>query len=96
MYAAAAERWPNDLALLLGLGNGAYASGDAAAAADAFARAVALQPDNVAALNDLAFALNALGRREEARAAAQKALALGGPWQDAVRDTLRAIDRAAQ
>ncbi|MDD5248933.1 MAG: PA2778 family cysteine peptidase [Rhodocyclaceae bacterium] len=94
VYAAALERWPQDLALLLGLGNSAYAAGNVAAAVDAFRRAVAAHPDSAPALNDLAFALNAMGRRREARAAAQKALSLGGPWQEAVRDTLRSIDAA--
>ncbi|HEX8962523.1 MAG TPA: PA2778 family cysteine peptidase [Rhodocyclaceae bacterium] len=92
VYSAAAQRWPQNLPLLLGVGGSAYAAGDRAAAVEAFSRAAALQPDSAPALNNLAFALNAVGRREEARATAQKALLLGGPWQDAVRDTLRAID----
>ncbi|MBI4984483.1 MAG: PA2778 family cysteine peptidase [Rhodocyclales bacterium] len=96
IYAAALERWPDNLALLLGLGYNAYAAGDVAAAADAFGRAVEVHPQSVPALNDFAFALSALGRHSEARAAAQKALALGGPWQDAVRDTLQRIDAAAR
>lgn len=94
VYAAASQRWPHNVALLLGLGSSAHADGDVAAAVEAFKRAVALQPDSAPALNDLAFALNAMGRRDEARTAAQKALALGGPWQESVRDTLRAIDGA--
>jgi tetratricopeptide (TPR) repeat protein len=95
-YAEAVERWPRNLALLLGLGSSAYASGDLAGAIAAFERAVAVHPDSAPALNDLAFALNAAGRRAEARRAAEKALALGGPWQDDVRDTLRAIDGVPQ
>jgi tetratricopeptide (TPR) repeat protein len=95
IYAEALERWPQNLALLLGLGGSTYASGDVAGAIAVFERAVAAHPDSAPALNDLAFVLNAAGRREEARRVAQKALALGGPWQDDVRDTLRAIDGAA-
>jgi tetratricopeptide (TPR) repeat protein len=95
VYAAATQRWPRNLALLLGLGNSAYASNDLDGAVAVFDHAVVLHPDSQAALNDLAFALNAVGRRDEARAAAQKALALDGPWQEAVRDTLRLIDEPA-
>lgn len=95
VYGAALERWPANLALLLGLGNSRYAAGDAAAAAEAFRRAAELHLDSAPALNNLAFVLGVQGRHDEARAVAQRALALGGPWQDEVRATLRTLDAAA-
>lgn len=90
-YALAARRWPDNLALALGLGNSAYAAGDQAAAAAAFGRASERHPDSGAAFNNLAVALMALGRLPAARAAAEQALALGGPWREAARDTLATI-----
>lgn len=90
-YALAARRWPANMTLALGLGNTAYAAGDKLAAAQAFQRASTLQPDSGAALNNLAVVLMELGRLVEARAAAEKALALGGPWRQAATDTLASI-----
>jgi tetratricopeptide (TPR) repeat protein len=93
-YALAAQRWPDNLALALGLGNTAYAAGDRVAAADAFQRASARHPDSGPAFNNLAVALMELGRLQEARAAAEKALALGGPWRKAALETLASIELA--
>ena len=93
-YALAAQRWPDNLTLALGLGNTAYAAGDRAAAAEAFQRASEKHPDSGAAFNNLAVALMELGRLPEARAAAEKALALGGPWRAAALDTLASIQLA--
>jgi Flp pilus assembly protein TadD len=78
----------------MGLGNTAYAAGDKAAAAAAFARAAAAHPDSGAAFNNLAVALMELGRFGDARAAAEKAVALGGPWRQAALDTLGAVGEA--
>jgi tetratricopeptide (TPR) repeat protein len=93
-YAQAARRWPDNFGVALGLGNTAYAAGDRPAAADAFQRATTLQPDNGAAFNNLASVLMELARLPEARSAAEKALALGGPWRDAALDTLASIEKA--
>jgi Flp pilus assembly protein TadD len=93
-YALAVRRWPDDLGLALGLGNTAYAAGDRAAAADEFQRASELHPDSGAAFNNLAVVLMELGRLPEARAAAEKALALGGSWSKAALDTLTSIELA--
>jgi hypothetical protein len=90
-YALAVRQWPDNLTLALGLGNTAYAAGDRAAAAEAFQRASEKHPDSGAAFNNLAVALMELGRLKEARAAAGKAIALGGPWRDAALDTLASI-----
>jgi Flp pilus assembly protein TadD len=93
-YALAVRRWPDNLAMELGLGNTAYAAGDRAAAAEAFQRASELHPDSGAAFNNLAVALLELGQLQDARAAAEKALALGGPWRKAALDTLASIEIA--
>jgi tetratricopeptide (TPR) repeat protein len=93
-YAIAVRRWPNNSALALGLGNTAYAAGDRTVAAEAFQRASVLRPDSGAAFNNLAVVLMELGRLQEARAAAEKALALGGPWRKAALDTLASIELA--
>lgn len=90
-YRASLQRWPNTLALQLGLGNSAYAAGDRAAAADAFHSATAAHPDNGAAFNNLAVVLGELGKLDEARAAAQTAINLGGPWRDEAQATLRSL-----
>ncbi len=94
-YRAAQQRWPDTLALQLGLGNSAYAGGDRAAAAEAFRSAAAAHPDNGAAFNNLAVVLGELGQLDEARAAAQTAIGLGGPWHDEAQATLRALQRPA-
>ena len=90
-YVAAHQRWPGNMALALGLGNTAYAAGDKAAAAQAYQRATVAHPDSGAAFNNLAVTLMELGRLPEARAAAEKAIALGGQWQAAAQDTLASI-----
>ncbi|HJV86528.1 MAG TPA: PA2778 family cysteine peptidase [Noviherbaspirillum sp.] len=91
-YASALKRWPHNLTLQMGYGNTAYASGDRVAAADAFRSAARDHPDSGAAFNNLATVLAELGRFEEARNAAEKAVALDGPWRDDARATLRAIE----
>lgn len=93
-YAAAAQRWPGNAALLIGLGNTAYQAGDRAAAADAFRRATERDPRNAAALNNLAVVLTELGRLAEARKAAEQAIALDGPWREQAQATLATIELA--
>ena len=95
-YAAAAQRWPGNMALALGLGNTAYAAGDRAAAADAYRRATVLHPESGPAFNNLAVTLMELGRLPEARIAGEKALAIGGQWRAAAQDTLASIALAEQ
>lgn len=90
-YAAAVERWPDNLALLLGLGNSAHAAGDRRAAAAAFGRASRQHPGSAPAFNNLAVVLNELGDHDAARAAAEAAVALGGPWRAAALATLQSI-----
>jgi len=91
-YEAALRRWPGNLTMLLGAGNTAYAAGQREAAAAAFRRTVQVHPDNAPAYNNLASVLAELGRLDEAREAAQKAVELGGPWRDAALATLQSIE----
>jgi Flp pilus assembly protein TadD len=88
------QRWPANAALALGLGNTAYAAKDWQGAADAYQHASELRPDSGPAFNNLAAALLELGRLKEARLAAEKALAIGGPWRAAALDTLASIELA--
>lgn len=90
-YAAAVERWPDDLTLLMGLGNSAYAAGDRLAAAGAFRRATAAHPESGAAFNNLAGTLAELGDLDGALVAARRAVEIGGPWQGTARETLDSI-----
>lgn len=90
-YRAALERWPDSLVLAMGLGNARYAAGDKAGAEAAF-RGAAARHGSAAAYNNHARVLLELGRRDEARRAAERAVELGGPLRDTALATLRAVD----
>jgi tetratricopeptide (TPR) repeat protein len=90
-YEAALARWPQSLAAELGQGNASYATHDLAAAAAAYRRATERHPASADAWNNLAQALIELGHRDEALAAARRALALGGPRLPTYRETLEHI-----
>lgn len=90
-YDSALQRWPRNAILHFGFGNAAYAAGDKRIAADAFRRTTQLIPEHVAALNNLAMVMAELGDLAQARAAAEKAVALGGPLRDAAQETLAFI-----
>lgn len=77
-FAAALQRWPDDRAALLGAGNTAYALGQRDVAAQAYRQAVKHHPDFADGWNNLAQVLLESGRRQEARQAIAKAVALGG------------------
>jgi len=75
-YETAATRWPDNLILLMGLGNAAYLAGDLPAAADALKHAVQVHPDSAAAHNNYANVLLAQGKVQAALLAAERALVL--------------------
>jgi len=75
-YDAAIARWPKEPHAWLGRGNIAYADGDRAAAADAWSRAVMLDPDDAAARNNLAELLLEAGCLDESRRQVERASAL--------------------
>lgn len=93
-YETALERWPRSLAARIGLGNASYAMRDLAGAAAAYRRATQEHPEAADAWNNLAQALHELGSRDAALAAAQRAVALGGPRQAVYRQTLEGILRS--
>lgn len=93
-YAAALARWPENLVARIGLGNAAYALRDLQAAEDAYREAVRLHPEAADAWNNLAQTLLERGRRDEAAAAARRAVALGGPRLAQYEATLKAIGEA--
>lgn len=90
-YAAALQRWTESFPAWMGLGNSRYNLQDLAGSAAAFHQAIQLRPDNGMAYNNLAHVLAEQGKRPEALAAAQRAVALGGPLIDTFRQTLRQI-----
>lgn len=84
-YRRAASRWPGDAVAWLGLGNAHFMSGDYGAARQAFVQALALDPGNLAAENNLALSLSRLGCRGLAAARVDAALS------EDPRPALRAI-----
>jgi len=90
-YAAALERWEESFTAWMGLGASNYHLGRLDAAAVAFDRATRSKPENGMAFNNLAQVLAEQGRRPEALAAAQRAVALGGPLLDTFRQTYQEI-----
>ena len=75
-YAAAVGRWPDSSLAWLGLGNSAYARGEPATAEHMYRRALQVDSENAAALNNLASAVAELGRCGEARELLHTAMAL--------------------
>ena len=91
-YRAMLARWPDSFGAHFGLGNVRFAAGDFAGAAAAFEAATRVRPERPAGWNNLAYALDRLGRRDEARRAAEEAVLLAPPDRQATyRDTLREI-----
>ena len=92
-YATALERWSQSFVAWMGLGNSKYNLKELDASAEAFYRAAQLQPENGLAYNNLAYVLAEQGQLQEALTAAQRAVDLGGPFQNTFRQTLDEIKR---
>lgn len=92
-YAALTARHPGLYGAWFGLGNARHAGGDLAGAEHAFARATEIDPRAADGWNNLALTQLALGRVDDARLSAQRAVALGGPRAARYRETLDAIER---
>lgn len=90
-YDAMLKRWPGSLTALMGRGNTAHALGDLAMAEAMFRRAAATHAGVVAAYNNLAQTLLDRGKLDEARAAAEHAVSLGGPLRPRAQETLDGI-----
>jgi tetratricopeptide (TPR) repeat protein len=90
-YELVLSRWPQDLVARMGLGNLAYGARDLGKAEAQYRLAAAEHADSGDAWNNLAQVLHEQGRDGEALAAAQRAVAIGGPRLQAYRETLSAI-----
>ena len=95
-YSAMLGRWPDSLVAQMGRGNTAYALKDLAAAEDAFRGAARAHPDATAAFNNLANVLAERGKLEEALAAAEHAVSLGGPMLPSAQATLEDVRRKSE
>ena len=97
-YDAAIARWPREPRAWLGRGNVAYADGDRAAAADAWSRAIMLDPADAAARNNLAELLLEAGCLDESRRQIERASALaqGTTLESTVSESRTKIDATAR
>jgi hypothetical protein len=94
-YNAMLRRWPSSLLGLMGRGNTAYALEDLAAAEAAFREAAQRHPGSAPAFNNLAHVLAERGKLDEAIAAAEHAVSLGGPQLPSAQATLDGVRRKA-
>jgi tetratricopeptide (TPR) repeat protein len=90
-YNALLKRWPDSLTGQMGRGNVAYALHDLETAEAAFRQAAQDHSDSAAAFNNLANVLGERNKLNDALAAAEKAVALGGPMLSATEATLEEI-----
>ena len=90
-YATALTRWNESFVAWIGLGNSLYNLHDLDSAAEAFYQATLVQPENGMPFNNLAHVLAEQGKWQEALAAAQRAVDLGGPFQGTFVQTLEEI-----
>lgn len=93
-YRAVLERWPESLGGWMGSGHARYAQGDFAGAERAYREATSHHPHAPEAFNNLAHVLRARGRLAAARAAIERAIAIGGTHSDTFERTLREIEAA--
>ena len=96
-YLAAVRRWPDNTVARFGYANALQASGQVRDAIEQYRTLIAQHPGQVAALNNLADALNRQGCRAEALAVIDRALAEGGtgPLREVLEQTRREILTAA-
>lgn len=93
-WEAALERWPEDPVALFGLGNVALTLGDTREAELLYRRLIEVDPSQLMARNNLAYALAGQGRYEEARRELGRALAVAPPESAAaavLRDSLEEL-----
>src|SRR3989344_3891591 len=91
-YSTALKRWPKSLAARMGLGNSRYALADVPGAEAEFRHATQDHPEAAVAFNNLAQTLADRNKWPEARAAARRAVELGGPQIETFRETLKQIE----
>lgn len=90
-YGVALGKWPDNLVARIGLGNIAYGLHRLPEAEVQYRMATQEHADSADAWNNLAQVLHEMGRDEDATAAAQRAIAIGGPREHSYRSTLEAI-----
>ncbi|HEX4918836.1 MAG TPA: PA2778 family cysteine peptidase [Limnobacter sp.] len=90
-YRQGTKAWPTEPWFHFGLGNIAYGKAEYGEAEQHYRKAVGVYPDMADAWNNLAEALIKLDRKAEARAAINKAIALGGPRLAAYQETASKI-----
>lgn len=90
-YRSLLRRWPDSFAGQMGLGNTAYALQDMDTAESAYTRATQINPEAVAAFNNLATVLAERGKLDVALVAAERAVGLGGPLLEEAQVTLKEI-----
>lgn len=94
-YGTLLKRWPDSLVGLMGRGNTAYALKDLATAESSFREASRAHPESPSAFNNLAHVLAERGKLDEAIAAAERAVALGGHLLPSAQATLDGVRRKA-
>jgi tetratricopeptide (TPR) repeat protein len=97
-YAAAVERWPESEIAWMGLGNTRYATGDGAAAAQAYRSAIRANPGYLPARNNLASVLAVNGCYDAALAELQNAVLRAekdSPLLALLDTTMDEVERAA-
>ncbi len=90
-YAGFLKRWPGNINAAVGLANAHHALGELPQAEAVLRQAERRDPSSVIVLNNLAQTLSDQGRNEEALPFIERALAAGGPFASAVRETSELI-----
>ena len=92
-YETFLKRWPENVNAAIGLANTLHALGELAGAEKVLRDAEHRAPDSVIVLNNLAQTLSDEGRDEEALPFRDRAVAAGGPFVDAARETRAEIQK---
>ena len=95
-YASALEKWPFQLAAMMGKANSLYALDRLKEAEKTLRRTFKMHPDSGPVLNNLAQVLLEQGKIKAARQAINKALKLGGPYTEVFQETRTEILSRAQ
>lgn len=90
-YTEFLKRWPDNVNAAIGLANAHHSLGALAAAERVLRDAARRDPDSVIVLNNLAQTLSDQGRNAEALPFIERAVAAGGPFASAVRETHETI-----
>ncbi len=90
-YANFLARWPDSVNAAIGLANAYYALKELPQAEAVLRRAARRAPDSVIVLNNLAQTLSDQGRDEDALPLIERAVAAGGPFAAAARETREQI-----